>query len=179
MRCPYQHNAEKVAICPRFMNDECTSNPCLLSHQPTPERVPVCVHFSNGARCKRGTSCKYPHVKLSRKEGVCRDFAILGYCGRGLDCERQHIRECPDFATSGTCPNPRCKLPHVIRAKHTTGDSIASGTSIPQRDKLVETEEFIPLTFDESSEDELSGLDVSEDEPMDSEHGDDHVATSP
>ena len=122
MRCPYQHNAEKVAICPRFMNDECTSNPCLLSHQPTPERVPVCVHFSNGARCK---------------------------------------------------------LPHVIRAKHTTGDSIASGTSIPQRDKLVETEEFIPLTFDESSEDELSGLDVSEDEPMDSEHGDDHVATSP
>ncbi len=80
---------------------------------------------------------------------------------------------------NGTCPNPRCKLPHVIRAKHTTGDSIASGTSIPQRDKLVETEEFIPLTFDESSEDELSGLDVSEDEPMDSEHGDDHVATSP
>ncbi|KAF8317746.1 uncharacterized protein EI90DRAFT_3002597 [Cantharellus anzutake] len=151
------------------MNDDCNNKPCLLSHMPTPERVPVCVHFSNGARCNKGSSCKYPHVKLSHKEGICRDFAILGYCDRGLHCDRQHVRECPDFATSGSCPNSRCKLPHIIRAKHNVDDSSVVQPSNLQRDELVETDEFIPLTFDESSEDGSSyserGENESGDEP--------------
>jgi hypothetical protein len=50
------------------------------------------------------------------RDGVCRDFAVVGYCDNGIECEKQHVRECPDFAEKGVCPNRLCKLPHVIRA---------------------------------------------------------------
>lgn len=53
---------------------------------------------------------------MGPRDGVCRDFAVVGYCDKGIDCEKQHVRECPDFAEKGVCPNRQCKLPHVIRA---------------------------------------------------------------
>jgi len=53
---------------------------------------------------------------VGAKSSVCRDFAVLGYCEKGIDCEEAHIRECPYFAETGSCKNPKCKLPHVIRA---------------------------------------------------------------
>ena len=34
----------------------------------------------------------------------------------GVECDKQHVKECPDFAEKGFCPNRVCKLPHVIRA---------------------------------------------------------------
>ncbi|EKM50448.1 uncharacterized protein PHACADRAFT_129648 [Phanerochaete carnosa HHB-10118-sp] len=117
LTCPYQHDPAKIAICWPFLQGNCphTTSTCPLSHDPTPQRTPLCVHFANQGRCTR-PNCPFPHVRVGAREGVCRDFAVLGYCEKGLDCENQHVRECPDFAEKGVCNTKGCKLPHVIRA---------------------------------------------------------------
>ena len=149
------------------------------------------MHFANAGRCTRA-NCPYPHVHVGRREGVCRDFAVLGYCGAGIECSKQHVRECPDFAERGECPNKRCKLPHVIRANRArklpsalipAADTTAS--VLPVDDKLVSDvampaltvqdsqlgDEYISLTFNESEEDEDSDGD-DEDEHEEEEEGD-------
>ncbi|OBZ73856.1 Zinc finger CCCH domain-containing protein 3 [Grifola frondosa] len=117
LTCMYQHDPSKIAICWNFLQGSCanTAETCPLSHEPTPERTPLCVHFANNGRCTRA-NCPFPHVRVGPREGICRDFAVLGYCEKGLDCDKQHVRECPDFAEKGECTTKRCKLPHVIRA---------------------------------------------------------------
>lgn len=113
----YQHDPSKIAICWNFLQGNCPNNAdnCQLSHDPTPERTPLCVHFANNGRCNRD-NCPFPHVRVGPRHGICRDFAVLGYCDKGLDCDKQHVRECPDFAEKGSCTTKGCKLPHVIRA---------------------------------------------------------------
>lgn len=95
---------------------------------------------------------------MGPKDGVCRDFAVLGFCPKGLDCAHQHVRECPDFAATGTCPTKGCKLPHVIRARHKRIDAVAivpeSASAKPAGQSAANGDEFISLTFDESSEDD-------------------------
>ncbi|KAI0766595.1 hypothetical protein BD413DRAFT_480613 [Trametes elegans] len=117
LTCMYQHDPNKVAICWAFLKGNCpnSAETCPLSHDPTPERTPLCVHFANNGRCTRA-GCPFPHVRVGPREGICRDFAVLGYCAKGLDCDKQHVRECPDFAERGECTTKFCKLPHVIRA---------------------------------------------------------------
>ncbi|KAG5654192.1 hypothetical protein H0H81_006225 [Sphagnurus paluster] len=181
--------------CPRFTttgNCSSTADSCSLSHDPTPERTPLCLHFLNKGRCTR-EHCPFPHVNVGARQGVCRDFAVLGYCDRGLDCDKQHVRECPDFAEKGTCGTKGCKLPHVIRANRTrkpaaklvdTPDSTASvlsaaagvsaGTDPLEQQQVVHVtandaqlgDEYISLTFKESeseSSDEESSMDEDED----------------
>jgi len=65
------------------------------------------------------------------RSSVCRDFAVLGYCEKGIDCEEAHIRECPDFAETGSCKNPKCKLPHVIRANRKNLSTTTKKTKVP------------------------------------------------
>ncbi|CAL1715013.1 unnamed protein product [Somion occarium] len=139
LTCPYQHDPAKIAICWNFLQGNCpnTSETCNLSHDPTPERTPLCVHFANNGRCTR-QNCPFPHVRVGQRHGVCRDFAVLGYCEKGLDCDKQHVRECPDFAEHGACTTKGCKLPHVIRASRTRktaavppASSPSSGTGTP------------------------------------------------
>lgn len=128
-------------------------------------------------------------MHVGRREGVCRDFAVLGYCGAGIECSKQHVRECPDFAESGECPNKRCKLPHVIRANRARKLASASipaadttASVLPVDDKLMTDvavpaltvqdgqlgDEYISLTFNESEEDEDSDSDDEEEEEGDS-----------
>ncbi|CEL56262.1 Zinc finger CCCH domain-containing protein 3 OS=Mus musculus GN=Zc3h3 PE=2 SV=1 [Rhizoctonia solani AG-1 IB] len=171
--CPYQHDPQKTAICPRFVSGDCPNTPltCPLSHDPTPERMPLCVHFQNAGRCRLGSSCPYPHVFLGdkRKEGVCRDFAVLGYCARGVECERNHVRECPDFAERGVCATKGCKLPHVIRASRGKMEAAAAKAtaqaieeSVPSVEEQKEGkqklgDEFVSLMFEESEDEEEDG----------------------
>ncbi|KAI0334537.1 hypothetical protein GY45DRAFT_1269651 [Cubamyces sp. BRFM 1775] len=117
LTCMYQHDPSKIAICWAFLKGNCphSAETCQLSHDPTPQRTPLCVHFANNGRCTRA-NCPFPHVRIGPREGICRDFAVLGYCEKGLDCDKQHVRECPDFAEKGQCVTKGCKLPHVIRA---------------------------------------------------------------
>jgi hypothetical protein len=184
-KCPYQHDAEKIAICPRFLHNDCpfTSETCQLSHDPTPNRTPLCIHFANSGRCKNGDHCVYPHFKVGPRTGVCKDFAVLGYCEKGIDCDKQHLKECPAFAENGVCNIKNCKLPHVIRAnasrrkkpaeapagKETNnpryGISFTTmapeestggeGPEIAQPDEPAAREDtdYIPLTFEESDDD--------------------------
>ncbi len=87
---------------------------CDLSHDPSPERVPACLHFLRG-KCSNAT-CRYTHVRVSPAAPVCKDFAVLGYCGKGKECPERHVHECPDYANTGVCRKRRCHLPHVDRA---------------------------------------------------------------
>ncbi|KAL0577294.1 hypothetical protein V5O48_004687 [Marasmius crinis-equi] len=186
-----QHDPAKIAICWNFLQDNCPNDAdtCNLSHDPTPERTPLCLHFLNKGRCTR-QKCLFPHVNVGARHGVCRDFAVLGYCEKGLDCDKQHVRECPDFAEKGTCSTKGCKLPHVIRANRNRKPLSATATSTPTAvpsGPLPETEgepsippltandaqmgdEYISLTFNESeSEDD----EEDEEEEEEEEDGDD------
>ncbi|CAE6413936.1 unnamed protein product [Rhizoctonia solani] len=182
--CPYQHDPQKTAICPRFVSGDCPNTPltCPLSHDPTPERMPLCVHFQNAGRCRLGSSCPYPHVFLGdkRKEGVCRDFAVLGYCARGVECERNHVRECPDFAERGVCATKGCKLPHVIRASRgkieaaakiaAQAEEIVPGAENQKEGQQKLGDEFVSLMFEESEdENEEEAEDDEEEEGEDEE----------
>ncbi|KAI0311749.1 hypothetical protein OF83DRAFT_1068297 [Amylostereum chailletii] len=199
LTCPYKHDSSKIAICWPFLQGTCphSADTCALSHDPTPERTPLCVHFANNGRCTR-VGCPFPHVHTGARSGVCRDFAVLGFCETGLNCERQHVRECPDFAERGECPNKRCKLPHVIRANRhrvqvsTASTSTSTGTSLdaPASGPAVQTEssqpaassvsaidarlgdEYISLTFVESEseeEEEEEGEEEGEEEENEEE----------
>ncbi|KAF7436609.1 hypothetical protein PC9H_003442 [Pleurotus ostreatus] len=195
LTCMYQHDPAKIAICWNFLQGSCTNtaSSCHLSHDPTPERTPICVHFLNKGRCTR-ENCPFPHVNVGAREGICRDFAVLGYCEKGLDCDKQHVRECPDFAEQGSCTTKRCKLPHVIRANRNRkvdesvskpGPAVVSvvASAAPTdpdlsphltAEKAQLGDEFISLTFNESeSSDEESEDDSEEasegDEPDDTE----------
>lgn len=114
----------------------------------------------------------------------------------GIDCDKQHVKECPDFAENGICPNRACKLPHVIRANRrrqtTTSTSHAKAQTLPQTEveptiakaqtsakeeyiSVVSTgtessgaaEEYISLTFEESDDD-----DDEDDDDNDEDDGD-------
>lgn len=87
---------------------------CDLSHDPTPERVPACLHFQRG-NCTN-PSCRFAHVHVDPAAPVCRAFATRGFCPKGADCAERHVSECPDYANKGICRNKKCRLPHVDRA---------------------------------------------------------------
>jgi len=174
----YQHDPAKIAICWSFLQGNCpnTAETCDLSHDPTPERTPLCVHFVNRGRCTR-ERCPFPHVKLGPREGICRDFAVLGYCEKGLECDKQHVRECPDFAETGACKTKGCKLPHVIRANRTRKPTTTSNTpTLPTIADNVEDvsaavgqdaqigDEYISLTFNESEEESSDDENLEEEE---------------
>ncbi|KAJ6620617.1 hypothetical protein B0H10DRAFT_1911825 [Mycena sp. CBHHK59/15] len=200
LTCLYQHDPAKIAICWNFLQGTCPNSAasCDLSHDPTPERTPLCLHFLNKGRCTRA-GCPFPHVNVGARAGVCRDFAVLGYCARGLDCDKQHVRECPDFAETGACKTKGCKLPHVIRANRnrkppattttTTTTAPATGSSTtassgPAADSGAPTpapltandaqlgDEFISLTFNESESSDDDEEDDSEEEDDDDDDAD-------
>ncbi|KAF5387403.1 hypothetical protein D9757_005784 [Collybiopsis confluens] len=185
LTCMYQHDPSKIAICWNFLQDNCSkdADTCNLSHDPIPERTPICLHFLNKGRCTR-PNCLFPHVNVGARQGVCRDFAVLGYCEKGLDCDKQHVRECPDFAERGSCSIKGCKLPHVIRANrnrkpvsrsgdvHAESSSVGSSTD-PEGDFGVQQltadeaqlgDEYISLTFNESESEDDSDEDEEEQE---------------
>jgi len=191
----YQHDPSKVAICWNFLQDNCpnTAESCNLSHDPTPQRTPLCLHFLNKGRCTR-EKCPFPHVNVGARHGICRDFAVLGYCEAGLDCDKKHVRECPDFAENGICTTKGCKLPHVIRAnrnRKAVAPSTAAGNAASSTEtdtSSVQTmisaenaqlgDEYISLTFNESS-DEESDEDDEDDADTDDDESDSEEGQSP
>ena len=90
------------------------SGRCHLSHDPSPERVPACLHFLRG-NCTN-PSCRYAHVHVNPAAPVCRAFATIGFCGEGAECLNRHVHECPDYTNVGACRNKKCRLPHIDRA---------------------------------------------------------------
>lgn len=61
------------------------------------------------------------------------------------------MRECPDFAEKGSCPNTKCKLPHVIRASHRRAAAAAAKESVPKSPSTVTVPDNDGLVSDSSS----------------------------
>ena len=166
-RCPYIHDPEKVAICRDFLQTgDCPEgDSCDLSHDPTPNRVPTCLHFLRG-KCSN-EPCRYAHVRVNPAAPVCRDFAKLGYCGKGADCLDRHVSECPDYANKGTCRDTKCRLPHVDRAGQIRklAASRAAESANDDSDDIVSEEEELMDSDDLDSDgvEEFLGADASDD----------------
>lgn len=112
-----------------------------------------------------------------------------------MDCDKQHVRECPDFAEKNTCPNPRCKLPHVIRSnqRRTEPVPVTNVSEEPAREGIkpdkpgtdeyrahtndsqgVLGDEYISLTFHESDASEIENdSEDSAESDEESEHEED------
>jgi hypothetical protein len=116
-RCLFTHDYNKVAMCKEFLlKGHChRGDACNLSHDPTPNRTPACIHYLRGA-CTKPETCRFAHVNVEAGANVCRDYATIGYCEKGADCTERHENECPDYANTGFCSNKKCHLPHVDRA---------------------------------------------------------------
>ncbi|KAI8142618.1 hypothetical protein BJV82DRAFT_481636, partial [Fennellomyces sp. T-0311] len=114
-RCTFLHDPSHRAICPRFLQNRCRkpASECRLSHTPSPNIMPHCVHFQRG-RCTN-SECIFMHVRVRPDAAVCRAFAMEGYCSKGLECRDKHVHVCPEFAETGKCSNANCRLPHVAR----------------------------------------------------------------
>ncbi|KAM5499858.1 hypothetical protein McanMca71_005976 [Microsporum canis] len=155
--CPYLHDPNKVAICKDFLQTgNCDAGlACDLSHDPSPERSPACLHFLRG-RCTN-PSCRYTHARITPGAPVCRDFAILGYCSKGATCEERHVHECPDYANTGNCGNKKCSLPHVDRA-----GQIRKFTN--QVDNSTEADSEEDISSDEEVYDEIDSDDIDSDD---------------
>ncbi|KAK7632780.1 CCCH zinc finger protein [Phyllosticta citricarpa] len=115
-QCRYLHDPSKVAMCKDFLlrNNCPLGDACDLSHEPSPHRVPACLHFLRG-NCTND-DCRYAHIRVNPSAPVCRAFGTIGYCERGPECTERHVFECPDYANHAVCRNPKCRLPHVDRA---------------------------------------------------------------
>lgn len=159
-----------MAICKDFLQTgKCRSgDSCDLSHEPSPHRSPVCVHFLRG-RCSN-PECRYTHVRVTPGAPVCRDFAVLGYCEKAGECTDRHVYECPDYANTGVCKKKKCTLPHVDRAgqlrKATAGKSETTpldGEGEEEEEDISSEEEYDEIDSDDIDSDEL---DSDEDEPM-------------
>ena len=168
--CTYIHDTRKVAICPIFLQSgDCPAGQrCDLSHDPTAERVPTCLHFLRG-RCSKPT-CRYPHVRVNPSASICRNFAILGYCSNGADCPERHVVECPDYASTGKCCRRKCHLPHVDRAgqiRHYATHNVTSnsncllGPSLEEEQSDVSSEEE---DLDDIDSDDVDSEGLDEDE---------------
>ncbi|KKA23839.1 CCCH zinc finger protein [Rasamsonia emersonii CBS 393.64] len=156
--CPYIHNPDKVAICKDFLQiGKChAGESCDLSHEPSPHRSPVCVHFLRG-RCSN-PECRYAHVRVTPGAPVCRAFAVLGYCEKGAECEERHVYECPDYANTGTCNKRKCHLPHVDRAgqiRKNAANRAESPTPDGEEDVSSDEEEYDEIDSDDVDSDEL------------------------
>ena len=134
---------------------------CDLSHDHTPERVPACLHYLRG-KCSN-PSCRYAHVRVNPSALVCKDFAILGYCSKGANCPERHAHECPNYAKTGICRNPKCHLPHVDRAgqirKHTANITDRTNASEEEDDSDIVSDD----NYDEIDSDDVESEGLEED----------------
>ncbi|KAF8426308.1 hypothetical protein EV426DRAFT_632115 [Tirmania nivea] len=147
LSCPYTHDPDRVAICPRFLlSNSCSEgDACDLSHDPTPHRVPACVHFLRG-NCSN-TNCRYAHIRVNPAAQICKAFATEGYCEKGGDCTERHVHECPEFDEKGVCTDKKCKLPHIERAGRRRMAAAAAAASKPAISTLASSNDS---TADES-----------------------------
>jgi hypothetical protein len=124
-------------MCKDFLfKGSCRKGSCYLSHEPTPNRVPACIHFLRGKCTKK--QCSYTHVNVSASAPVCQSFARLGFCKKGLACLDRHEFECPEYSSKGVCSDPRCRLPHVDRASRAKqGNGAAADGAHPQPEAAV------------------------------------------
>ena len=89
--CKLLHDRGRVAVCRAWLAGRCArGEACLLSHEPTPQRMPDCVHFLCGACASE--DCLFRHVNVGKGAAPCAAFR-LGYCDKGNECPFAHALE--------------------------------------------------------------------------------------
>ncbi|KAI9271639.1 hypothetical protein BDA99DRAFT_534127 [Phascolomyces articulosus] len=149
-RCIFLHERNHRAICPKFLLNRCRKSEaeCRLSHTPTPNIMPHCVHFQRG-KCNNA-ECIWMHVRVRPDAPVCRSFAMEGYCPKGLECREKHIHVCPEFAETGKCSNANCRLPHVARrtaASTTESENKTASSSSPSVAGIVRPGSWVSAAY--------------------------------
>lgn len=157
-RCRYTHDPAKVGACKEFLlKGSCTAgDSCDLSHDLTPERTPLCLHFARG-NCQNA-ACRYTHARLSPGAPVCRAFAVYGYCGAGADCAERHVHECPDFSNTGACAAKGCKLPHRLKASTLRKNAARVEVDAASDSDLSSEDEAAEIDSDDVDSDDLEFL---------------------
>ncbi|TPX44237.1 hypothetical protein SeMB42_g02626 [Synchytrium endobioticum] len=111
--CRFEHSAERLRMCPDFLKKSpCKETPCHLSHQPLPQKVPLCLFYERD-KCGR-SNCPFLHVKSPADAPICPDFANQAWCDKGAACDERHEFKCPEFTAKGSCSNSKCRLPHAV-----------------------------------------------------------------
>lgn len=123
-KCVFQHDRSKVAVCRLFLQGNCSTDKCTLSHVINPAKMPTCTHFIGGT-CSR-TDCPYRHVKVSEDAAPCVDFQ-QGHCPRRMDCPFIHVYPTPTPKSTpstkslkfGACHNQERGLSSILSKKAT------------------------------------------------------------
>lgn len=76
-RCTKNHDPKYVSLCPNVLKGKCTNEKCLLSHETSLSKMPVCKFFLEGL-CNKN-DCLYLHKKLSDNTTICTEF-VRGFC---------------------------------------------------------------------------------------------------
>lgn len=121
-KCPFIHDADKVAVCTQFLKGTCKDTNCPLTHKAIPERMSDCLYFLQGLCTNE--ECPYRHVKVNAKASICEKF-LKGYCADGDNCNHKHTYVCPVYAETGNCPHQAtCKLHHPKRKEAAVQEQI-------------------------------------------------------
>ncbi|KAK7540656.1 CCCH zinc finger protein [Phyllosticta citribraziliensis] len=152
-QCRYLHDPHKVDICKDFLlrNNCPLGDACDLSHEPSPHRVPACLHFLRG-NCTND-DCRYAHIRVNPSAPVCRAFGTIGYCEKGPECTERHVFECPDYANHAVCRNPKCRLPHVDRAGQIRKAASAQNGAVDSVDMDISSDDDEQINSDDVDSD--------------------------
>ncbi|KAF9433119.1 hypothetical protein BGZ76_009872 [Entomortierella beljakovae] len=112
------HKRSHLAICKKFLRGNCpnNANSCHLSHTPSPNTTPACLHFQRAA-CSND-NCLYQHIRFNPRAPICRPFVTEGWCETGGNCKDRHVWICPDFGTPAGCKK-KCGLAHIENKRST------------------------------------------------------------
>ncbi|KAI3984052.1 hypothetical protein MKX01_035179 [Papaver californicum] len=112
-KCRFIHDPAKIAVCTKFLKGLCNDTNCKLTHKVIPERMQDCSYFLQGLCTNE--NCPYRHVNVNPDSSVCEGF-LRGYCAEGNECHKKHSYVCPQFESTGECPQgKKCKLHHPSR----------------------------------------------------------------
>ncbi|KAK6456581.1 uncharacterized protein RJT20DRAFT_45760 [Scheffersomyces xylosifermentans] len=121
-KCKYIHERSKIRVCQANLQNKCSNQNCLYSHECSEFNTPICRYFL-ADKCTN-QKCKYMHFKPDHygeqdyEIGTCRPFSIGGWCFRGRRCPFLHLFTCPDFEEEGECPRGKsCYLQHNVNLR--------------------------------------------------------------
>eukprot|EP01023_Acetabularia_acetabulum_P058265 TRINITY_DN6859_c0_g1_i1.p1 TRINITY_DN6859_c0_g1~~TRINITY_DN6859_c0_g1_i1.p1 ORF type:complete len:511 (-),score=29.61 TRINITY_DN6859_c0_g1_i1:314-1846(-) len=86
--CRLRHDMQKVQICFRWLNGNCSDPKCKQQHAIVKDLLPLCLHFLQG-KCSR-ENCPFLHIYLGSCVKPCKDF-LAGYCAKGSECTQLHL----------------------------------------------------------------------------------------
>lgn len=123
-RCRYIHDKRHLTICNAYLNKECKSGSCILSHKPTEFNMPLCKSFALGTcSLEKSNKCPYIHQhnlkfdrKLAKKLQKSKDKIMSSDKSEKYDniITVQAAYVCLEFALEAYCENGKlCPNKHL------------------------------------------------------------------